>query len=200
MRLLSVVAGILSRIGERSALEIKVPMTIAFADDAGRLLHFTRMAGALPASWEIAPDKAYTAAALRMTTREAGRLAQPGAPLYGIENTRGGRIVLFGGGFPLNAADQTVGAVGVSGGSVEQDIHVGEAVVSAFHRMVDIAAFVRETSDVSTDPLYASALADRIRKTLATSSQALLPCVADELTAGIILGLCGDAPGTRLRE
>ena len=60
-----------------------------------------------------------------MTTEEVGRLAQPGAPLYGIQQTNGGRIVIFGGGVPLLKDGRVVGALGVSGGTLEQDTAMG---------------------------------------------------------------------------
>ena len=68
------------------------------------------------------------------TTDYLAELAQPGAPLFGIERSNGGNVVIFGGGLPVKVDDQIVGAVGTSAGSVEQDIAVAEAAASAIRR------------------------------------------------------------------
>lgn len=77
--------------------------------------------GAYVASWDIALNKAYTSAALKMSTAELAELAAPGSELYGIQFTNGGKIVVFGGGEPLTYGDMVVGGLGVSGGSAQQD-------------------------------------------------------------------------------
>jgi uncharacterized protein GlcG (DUF336 family) len=90
------------------------------------------MDGALLASVDIAQNKAYTAASLELTTETVWEVSQPGEPLYGLGETNDGRIVTFGGGIPLEENGRVVGAVGVSGGSVEEDVTVAEAAVAAF--------------------------------------------------------------------
>ena len=95
-------------------------------DAEGGLQLFKRMDGTLPVSTELAVSKAYTAAILRMPTHKVGELAQPGAALYGIQHTHNGRIILFGGGYPLCMDGEVVGAIGVSGGTVEQDMQVAQ--------------------------------------------------------------------------
>jgi uncharacterized protein GlcG (DUF336 family) len=67
-----------------------------------------------------------------MPTKDLAPLAQPNQPLYGIEASNQGRLIVFAGGIPLQAGDRVVGAIGVSGGSVEQDQEVAEAGVAAF--------------------------------------------------------------------
>lgn len=131
MRISSRLARVLGRIAERQAAALGVPMAVALVDSEGGLLFFSRMDGALPASTELAMSKAYTSAILRMSTGELGRLAGPGETLYGIQHTHNGRIVLFGGGLPLRLGGRVAGAVGISGGSVEQDIQVAESVADA---------------------------------------------------------------------
>ena len=131
MKLPYVVAETLLRASEAEARNIGVPMALAIVDSEGGLQLFKRMDGALPVSTELAMAKAYTAAAVRMPSDEVGRLAQPGQPLYGIQHTSQGRIVLFGGGLPLRIDGQVVGAIGVSGGSVEQDMQVAQPAVTA---------------------------------------------------------------------
>jgi len=114
------------------AEEIGVPMNIAVVDDGNNLTAFARMDGAWLGSIDIAQNKAYTARSFDMSTQELAPLAQPNQPLYGIEASNQGRLIVFAGGIPLEAGGQVVGAVGVSGGSVEQDHEVAEAGVAAF--------------------------------------------------------------------
>lgn len=117
---------------EEKAREIGQPMNIAVMEVGGHLKAFARMETAWTASIEIAIDKAFTAVALGMPTQDLAGMAQPGQPLFGINTTNGGRIVIFGGGIPLMRDDEVVGAVGVSGGTVDQDQEVAEAGVAAF--------------------------------------------------------------------
>jgi uncharacterized protein GlcG (DUF336 family) len=128
-------ARILASIAEAEALTLGVPMATALVDGEGGLLFFGRMDGTLPASTELAVAKAFTAAALRMATHEVGKLAQPGGVLYGIQHTHPGRIVLFGGGLVLRLQGKVAGAVGISGGTVEEDIRVAKPVVEALQHM-----------------------------------------------------------------
>ena len=133
-------ARVLARFARNKAKEIKVPMVIAFADAKGALVHFQRMDNALPVSSDIARNKAFTAAALRMPTHKAAPLTQPGKELYGLELTNQGKIVIFGGGFPLTFAGRIIGAIGVSGGSVNEDMSVATAAVDALAQMEKISA------------------------------------------------------------
>jgi uncharacterized protein GlcG (DUF336 family) len=114
------------------AEQIGVPMNIAIVDDGGNLVTFARMDDAWLGSIDIAQNKAYTARAFDMPTKDLAPLAQPGAPLYGIEASNHGRLIVFAGGIPLVSDGRVVGAIGVSGGSVEQDQEVAEAGVAAF--------------------------------------------------------------------
>jgi len=112
---------------EGKALEIGVPMVIAVVDAGGNLVALHRQDGALLASIDTAQNKAYTAVALKLPTAQVAPLVQPGQPLYGLEATNGGKMVVFGGGIPLWKEGRLIGAIGVSGGSVEEDIAVAEA-------------------------------------------------------------------------
>ncbi|NPV69145.1 MAG: cob(I)yrinic acid a,c-diamide adenosyltransferase [Firmicutes bacterium] len=114
---------------ERRAQELGLPVVVAVVDGAGHLLALERQEGALIASIDIAWKKAHTAAALKLPTHTVAKLAQPGEPLFGIEATNEGRLVIFGGGFPLFSGEQVAGAVGVSGGTVEQDMEVAQAAL-----------------------------------------------------------------------
>jgi uncharacterized protein GlcG (DUF336 family) len=111
------------------AKEIGVPMVIAVVDAGGNMVAVQRMDNALLVSIDIAINKAYTAVAVKMPTHELAKIAQPGTPLFGIQNTEGGRIVIFGGGFPLERNHVMIGGIGVSGGSVEDDMLCAEAAV-----------------------------------------------------------------------
>ena len=117
---------------ERKAGEMGQPMNIAVMDAGRNLVAFHRMDGAWVASTDIAIDKAFTSAGRGLTTRKIGEMAQPGQPLFGINTTNGGRIVIFAGGIPLERDGEVVGAVGVSGGTVDEDHEVAEAGVAAF--------------------------------------------------------------------
>lgn len=106
------------------AERINVPMYVAVVDQGENLVAQHRMDDAILVSEVISRNKAYTALAAKMGTDTLGALAQPGQPLYGIETTQGGRIVIFGGGYALIADGKVIGAIGVSGGSVDEDMTV----------------------------------------------------------------------------
>ena len=93
--------------------------------------------GAYIASWDIALNKSYTVVALKMSTAELAKLAAPGAELYGIQFTNGGKIVVFGGGEPLEEGGKIVGGLGVSGGSAEQDTALAAYGKQIFKEMCD---------------------------------------------------------------
>lgn len=114
------------------AEEIDVPMNIAVVDAGNNLTAFARQDGAWLGSIDIAQNKAYTARAFDMTSAELGAEAQPGKSLYGIEASNDGKLIVFGGGIPLKDGDEVVGAIGVSGGTVDQDEEVAEAGAAAY--------------------------------------------------------------------
>src|SRR5215210_4687003 len=117
---------------EHKAQEMGQPMNIAVMGAGRNLVAFHRMDGAWVASIDIAIDKAFTSAGRGLTTRKIGEMAQPGQPLFGINSTNAGRIVIFAGGIPLIRDGEVVGAIGVSGGTVDEDHEVAEAGVFAF--------------------------------------------------------------------
>jgi uncharacterized protein GlcG (DUF336 family) len=116
---------------EDKARQMGQPMNIAVMDAGRNLVAFHRMDGAWVASTDIAIDKAFTSAGRGLTTRKIGEMAQPGQPLFGINTTNGGRIVIFAGGIPLMRDGEVIGAIGVSGGTVDEDEEVAEAGVAA---------------------------------------------------------------------
>lgn len=117
------------------AEEIGVPMVIAVTDSGGNLVALQRMDGALLVSVDVAMNKAYTAVAVKLPTQDLAAMAQSGQPLFGIHNADGGRIVIFGGGIPLQRGDMIVGGIGVSGGSVEDDVKCANAAVARFESL-----------------------------------------------------------------
>lgn len=117
--------------GMKKAQEIGCPMVLTVVDQNGDVIESRRMDDALIVSVTLAPHKAYTAATVRLATHELAKVAQPGESLYSIDVNLP-KITLVGGGLPLSKDGKVVGAVGVSGGSVEQDIAVAEAMVKAY--------------------------------------------------------------------
>jgi uncharacterized protein GlcG (DUF336 family) len=115
---------------EKKAEEIGVPMVITVLDAGGNMIAQHRMDDALLVSVEISMNKAYSALAVKISTDELGKLSQPGKPLYGIQNV--GRMIIFGGGFPIISDGKIIGAIGVSGGSVEQDMECAKAGLAVF--------------------------------------------------------------------
>ena len=121
---------------ESRADEIDNPMVITVANSEGNLVAQHRMDDAWLASVSISRNKAYTSAALDTPTHELAEASEPGNSLYGLQTTDEGRIVIFGGGYPLERDDTVVGAIGVSGGAVEQDRDVAEAGLDRWNDIV----------------------------------------------------------------
>jgi uncharacterized protein GlcG (DUF336 family) len=116
---------------KKKAAEINTKMDIAVVDAGGNLKAFVRMDGAWLGSIDIAQRKARTARWFDMDTGIIGTLSQPGGPLFGIEHSNGG-LITFPGGVPLkNAQGEVVGAIGVSGSTVENDHSVAAAGAAA---------------------------------------------------------------------
>lgn len=115
---------------KKKAAELKTRMDIAVVDVGGNLKAFARMDGAWLGSIDISIRKARTARLFDMNTGEIGKLSQPGGPLYGIEHSNGG-LISFPGGVPLKQGGEVVGAVGVSGSTVENDHAVAAAGAAA---------------------------------------------------------------------
>lgn len=125
---------------EQRADEIDNPMVITVANSEGNLIAQHRMDGAWLASVNISRNKAYTSAALDMPTHELAEASEPGNPLYGLDTRDEGRMVVFGGGYPLVKDNEVVGAIGVSGGAVSQDRDVAEAGVEKWNDLVTAGA------------------------------------------------------------
>ncbi|HEY9688865.1 MAG TPA: heme-binding protein [Coleofasciculaceae cyanobacterium] len=117
---------------EQKAIELGQPMNIAVADGGGNLVSHVRMDGAWIGSIDISINKAYTSRAFDIATKDLAEHSQSGGQFFGIHASNGGRIMIFAGGIPLYRDGQVVGAIGVSGGSGDQDHAVAEAGAAAF--------------------------------------------------------------------
>ena len=116
---------------QKKAEEMGVKMDIAVVDAGANLKAFVRMDDAWLGSIDISIRKAKTARFFNMATGEIGKLSQPGGSLFNIEHSNGG-LITFPGGIPLkNRRGEIVGAIGVSGSTVEDDHEVAEAGVAA---------------------------------------------------------------------
>ena len=116
---------------EKKAKEIGQPMNIAVADGGGNLVAHVRMDGAWIGSIDISINKAYTSRAFDIATKDLAKHSQSGDQFFGIHASNRGKIMIFAGGIPLKRDGKVVGAIGVSGGSGDQDHAVAEAGAAA---------------------------------------------------------------------
>ncbi|MBK8268032.1 MAG: heme-binding protein [Planctomycetes bacterium] len=117
---------------EKKAADIGQPMNIAVADCGGNLIAHVRMDNAWLGSIDISIKKAYTSRAFDIATKDLATHSQSGNQFFGIHASNSGKIMIFAGGIPLKRGGKVVGAIGVSGGSGEQDHSVAEAGAAAF--------------------------------------------------------------------
>jgi len=109
------------------------PQNIAVVDAGGNLISHVRMDGGQAiGSIDISINKAFTSRAFDISTKDLANHSQPGDEFFGINESNDGRIMIFAGGIPLKRNGKVVGAIGVSGGSGEQDQAVAEAGAAAF--------------------------------------------------------------------
>lgn len=113
--------------GEAAAVRIGVPVIIAILDPATNLKAFIRMDGAVLGSIDIAIKKAKTAALFECNSEDVWEYCKPGSPAHGLENTNGGLAPFAGGILIRDQEGKPIGAVGVSGGAVEQDLEIAMA-------------------------------------------------------------------------
>lgn len=117
---------------EAKAAKIGQPMNIAVVDGGGNLVSHVRMDGAWIGSIDISINKAFTSRAFDISTKDLADNSQSGDQFFGIHVSNHGRVMIFAGGIPLKRDGKVVGAIGVSGGSGEQDHSVAEAGAEAF--------------------------------------------------------------------
>ena len=128
MDLLSFAKDVAARV-EAAATEAGVPVTACVVDVHGNLVLLHRMPGAGLFAVEISERKAYTSALVGQRTADLGPMALPGQPLYPLLMMSGGRFTSMGGGVPLLQDGHVVAGVGVSGGTVDQDVAIVEAAL-----------------------------------------------------------------------
>ena len=129
-------ARMLSERVREKAKEMGVNAVVAVSNKAARTVLVECMDDSFIASYDIAVGKAYTVSALKMSTSELKKLAQPGGSLYGIQFTNEGKIVIFGGGEPLyNREGCLIGGLGVSGGTEAQDTALAEYGKKVFEKI-----------------------------------------------------------------
>jgi len=128
MDLLTIAKKIADRV-EAESVKNKVPVAVSVIDIHGNMVLQHRMTGAPVFSLEISERKAYTSALVRVRTADLVPLVQPGQPLYPLLSVAGGRYSAMGGGVPLMSEGQVIGGVGVSGGTVDEDIAIVEAAL-----------------------------------------------------------------------
>jgi uncharacterized protein GlcG (DUF336 family) len=114
---------------EAQATSVKVPVAVCVIDIHGNVVLTHRMNGAPAFAVEIAERKAYTSALVRMRTADILPLVQPGQPLYALSTVSGGKYCAMGGGVPLTCEGDVVAGVGVSGGTVDEDVAIVEAAL-----------------------------------------------------------------------
>ena len=117
---------------EKKAGEIGHPMNIAVADEGGNFVAHIRMDNGWIGSIDIALKKPYHSRAFEIETKELAKHAQSEGQFFGVHALNDGKIIIFAGGIPLKRDGKVVGAIGVSGGSGEQDHAVAEAGAEAF--------------------------------------------------------------------
>src|SRR6202167_4921116 len=117
---------------EKKAEEIGQPMNIAVVDSGGNLVSHVRMDKAWIGSIDISQNKAWTSRAFDIATKDLATHSQSGNQFFGIHASNDGKIMIFAGGIPLKKNGKVVGAIGVSGGSGDQDHAVAEAGAAAF--------------------------------------------------------------------
>ena len=125
-------AAALANYARDAAQACDVPIVFSLVDACGQQRYFFSMDNALLISHTLAGQKAWTAVALKMPTHQLASEVQPGASLYGLQNEPG--ICCFGGGLPCWAEGVLLGAIGISGGSVEEDIAIASTAMAHFSR------------------------------------------------------------------
>lgn len=122
---------------EAEAAKIGVKAVVAISNSGARPVLVECMDDSYIASYDVAFQKAYTVVALKMSTIDLKALSQPNQPLYGIQFTNNGQIVIFGGGVPLKVNGKVIGGLGVSGGSEEQDTYLAAYGEKVFNELIN---------------------------------------------------------------
>ena len=123
---------------EQEALRRGKKAVIAVCGPEGNPIAVHVMDGAFLVSFDVALKKAYTSVAVKMSTMELSKLAQPGGTFYGVDKMDGGKIVIFGGGVPLKSGDTIIGGLGISGGTGEEDHSLAEYALSVLPEILQL--------------------------------------------------------------
>lgn len=133
-------AALLAKYTIAAADEANVPIVFSLVDACGQQRYFFSMDNALLVSHTLAGQKTWTAVALKMPTHKLAAQVQPGASLYGLQNEPG--ICCFGGGLPCWSGGVMLGAIGISGGTVDEDIAIASAALTRFsHEQFSLTPF-----------------------------------------------------------
>ena len=122
---------VMAAAAEAKAAELGVPIVFAGVDDGGNLMLLHRMSDSLLGSIDIAIGKAFTSAAFKLPTSALKDASTPSGELHGIQNSNDGRVVVFGGGLPVFVDGRIAGGIGVSGGTVDEDVCIVTHAISA---------------------------------------------------------------------
>ena len=128
----------LMEIIEKRAEAVGLKAVIALCNAHGNPIAVHCMDGAFLVSYDVATKKAYTSVAVKMSTMELSKIAQPGQTFYGVDKLDGGKIIIFGGGIPLKVDGKIVGGLGISGGTGEQDHDLAVFGEAAFQELIKL--------------------------------------------------------------
>lgn len=128
----------LMEIIEKRAEALGMKAVIALCNAHGNPIAVHCMDDAFLVSYDVATKKAYTSVAVKMSTMELSKIAQPGGTFYGVDKLDGGKIVIFGGGIPLKAGGEIVGGLGISGGTGEEDHDLAVFGEAAFQELIKL--------------------------------------------------------------
>lgn len=128
----------LMEIIEKRAEAVGLKAVIALCNAHGNPIAVHCMDDAFLVSYDVATKKAYTSVAVKMSTMELSKIAQPGQTFYGVDKLDGGKIIIFGGGIPLKVDGKIVGGLGISGGTGEQDHDLAVFGEAAFQELIKL--------------------------------------------------------------
>ena len=128
----------LMEIIEKRAEAVGLKAVIALCNAHGNPIAVHCMDDAFLVSYDVATKKAYTSVAVKMSTMELSKIAQPGQTFYGVDKLDGGKIIIFGGGMPLKVDGKIVGGLGISGGTGEQDHDLALFGEAAFQELIKL--------------------------------------------------------------
>lgn len=118
----------------KKAGSIHVDVCISIVNSHGEEIFFCKMDNALKISEKLAFKKAYSSISLKVPTSDIKKLIDDG--LCGLDTAMAGELVMFGGGIPIFRDGKLLGAVGISGGTVEEDVVIAKAALEAFNRNI----------------------------------------------------------------